>query len=135
MPQQTPSSTPIADDLSALVFVRRLFDIALVAFLLLFFIEAFLGYRSFSCPSDRDRAENELVKIQQVAEHYELRYGQPPTSHGQLVDAETIHKPIHPIDPWGTPYEAFVRHDGTFVVSSAGPDRVFATLDDVYEPE
>lgn len=135
MPQQPPSSALIANKLSALVFVRRLFDIALFVFLLLYFGEASFGWRSFRCPSNRDRARNDLVKIQQVAEHYELRYGAPPTSIGQLVVVETVHKPIAPTDPWGTPYQAFVRDDGTFVACSAGPDGVFATLDDVFQSE
>ncbi len=38
--------------------------------------------------------------------------------------------PTHVIDPWGTPYRLTPSGHG-YAISSAGPDRVFGTADDV----
>ena len=71
-----------------------------------------------------------------AADFYELRYGQPPTSLLQLVDVEIADKHLVDIvDPWGNEYGAFVRHDGTFVVVSAGPDGDFGTDDDLHQAD
>lgn len=133
MLQQPSNSTPHTDKLSALAFIRRLFDIALLAFLLLFFEKALLGCRSFH-ESHATHVAKDLAAIQQSVSLYEIAYGQPPTSLEQLVEVHIFRK--YPTDPWGTPYEAFVRHDGTgLAVRSAGPDRELGTLDDVYQAE
>jgi hypothetical protein len=35
------------------------------------------------------------------------------------------------LDPWGTPLEMSVTHDGVIHLRSAGPDKIFGTADDI----
>jgi len=75
----------------------------------------------------------ELAKIQaemlvEAVEFYRVEKGQVPASLAELVK-EGLMGSV-PQDPWGGSYRLRAQAGG-FVVESAGPDRQYATADDV----
>lgn len=73
----------------------------------------------------------------QALDQFRLRTGALPARLDELGAEDPITKEPYlddaPDDPWGTPYRYVVRdaRRGRFEVRSAGPDRAFATDDDV----
>jgi hypothetical protein len=135
--------TRFVDKLSTFVFGERLSGIELVELgslvvvvlsgLLVFGVLELGGMYSGGCHGGAKGAERDMMALVREAEMYRLEHGHFPDSLVRLVENGALRE--YPADPWGTDYQAFARPDGnTFVVRSAGPDRVHGTRDDVFNP-
>jgi competence protein ComGC len=107
--------------------------VVVLSVLLVFGVQQVDGMSHGGCHGGAKGAESDMIAIVQEAEMYRLEHGHFPDSLVRLVENGALRK--YPVDPWGTDYQAFARPDGnTFVVRSAGPDRVHGTSDDVFNP-
>ena len=97
----------------------------------------------------RAQAANEINQIQTACLGYYTEYAQMPDSpeNSRLIKSLTGDSPrkiqflsLNPrdlnskgemIDPWGTPFRITFDADSTVHVTSAGPDKVFGTADDL----
>ena len=85
--------------------------------------------RAVRAQRNREAAEGVLRYVKRlgdVAADYHARHGQWPESLSDLMPREEAILP----DPWGSPFRCQVRQN-VCTVSSAGPDRVFGTEDDI----
>jgi hypothetical protein len=100
-------------------------------------------------PVHRAEASHEISQILTACLGYYTEYGEMPESpeNSQLVKSLSSDNPrkipfLSPkstqlnskgemIDPWGTPFRFTFASDSRVLVTSAGPDRMFGTADDL----
>ena len=84
---------------------------------------------AFDCHVERRTAERRVSAIAQAVILYQVEHNAVPKTKDDLIDSGYVAR-SHLTDPWGTPI-LVTRSDEDVRVTSAGPDRVPGTADDI----
>jgi hypothetical protein len=107
------------------------------------------GLNVFNAASNISREKALVMAIQTACMAYVVEYNRlPPSSDNQRFTAallgdnsrfiafislsdDEINDKKEMIDPWSTPLKMTFLDNGTLQVTSAGPDKIFGTMDDI----
>lgn len=127
--------------------IERLAFYGVATFFILLLLAMIVPVNIGGGPAKIPRAKMEEVQLSQGLNNYEITFGAYPSRENSnivkvlagdnpqktvfLNFRRTSEYPNEMVDPWGTPYAINFSSTNSFVISSAGKDKVFGDADDI----